>query len=53
MIAPAVGSVGSTGSITGACASFLYNLQKGIEQISAVVVEPVEAVVDRLVDGIG
>lgn len=30
-----LGSVGSTGSITGACASFLYNLQKGIEQISA------------------
>ena len=29
-----LGSVGSTGSITGACASFLYNLQKGIEQIS-------------------
>ena len=29
-----LGSVGSTGSITGACASFLYNLQKGIEQIT-------------------
>ncbi|MCG4452436.1 beta-ketoacyl synthase [Pseudomonas sp. MMS21-TM103] len=29
-----LGSVGSTGSITGACATFLYNLQKGIEQIS-------------------
>ncbi len=30
-----LGSVGSTGSITGACATFLYNLQKGIEQIAA------------------
>ncbi|WP_079203608.1 beta-ketoacyl synthase [Pseudomonas sp. CC6-YY-74] len=29
-----LGSVGSTGSITGACATFLYNLQKGIEQIT-------------------
>ncbi|HLA30650.1 MAG TPA: beta-ketoacyl synthase, partial [Pseudomonas sp.] len=28
-----LGSVGTTGSITGACATFLYNLQKGIEQI--------------------
>ncbi|MDX1298660.1 MAG: beta-ketoacyl synthase, partial [Pseudomonas sp.] len=30
-----LGSVGTTGSITGACASFLYNLQKGIEQIAS------------------
>lgn len=30
-----LGSVGTTGSITGACATFLYNLQKGIEQIAA------------------
>lgn len=30
-----LGSVGTTGSITGACATFLYNLQKGIEQISS------------------
>ncbi len=30
-----LGSVGSTGAITGACATFLYNLQKGIEQITA------------------
>jgi acetoacetyl-[acyl-carrier protein] synthase len=30
-----LGSVGTTGSITGACATFLYNLQKGIEQINA------------------
>jgi acetoacetyl-[acyl-carrier protein] synthase len=29
-----LGSVGTTGSITGACATFLYNLQKGIEQIT-------------------
>ena len=29
-----LGSVGTTGSITGACATFLYNLQKGIEQIA-------------------
>ncbi|MEJ6656020.1 MAG: beta-ketoacyl synthase N-terminal-like domain-containing protein, partial [Pseudomonas sp.] len=30
-----LGSVGTTGAITGACASFLYNLQKGIEMISS------------------
>lgn len=30
-----LGSVGSTGSVTGACATFLYNLQKGIEQIAS------------------
>jgi acetoacetyl-[acyl-carrier protein] synthase len=30
-----LGSVGTTGSVTGACATFLYNLQKGIEQISS------------------
>jgi acetoacetyl-[acyl-carrier protein] synthase len=30
-----LGSVGATGSITGACATFLYNLQKGIEQIAS------------------
>lgn len=29
-----LGSVGTTGSVTGACATFLYNLQKGIELIS-------------------
>jgi len=28
-----LGSVGITGSITGACATFLYNLQKGIDVI--------------------
>ncbi len=29
-----LGSVGSSGAVTGACATFLYNLQKGIEQIA-------------------
>ena len=30
-----LGSVGSTGSITGACASFLYNLQKATDMITS------------------
>ncbi len=30
-----LGSVGETGTITGACATFLYNLQKGIEGIAS------------------
>ncbi|SDI84838.1 acetoacetyl-[acyl-carrier protein] synthase [Pseudomonas delhiensis] len=30
-----LGSVGLTGSVTGACATFLYNLQKGIEAITS------------------
>jgi acetoacetyl-[acyl-carrier protein] synthase len=30
-----LGSVGSTGSITGACASFLYNLQKACDMITS------------------
>ena len=30
-----LGSVGTTGAITGACASFLYNLQKGTEMITS------------------
>ena len=30
-----LGSVGTTGAITGACASFLYNLQKGVEMIGS------------------
>ena len=30
-----LGSVGTTGAITGACASFLYNLQKAIDMISS------------------
>ncbi|WP_341303998.1 beta-ketoacyl synthase [Pseudomonas sp. TMP25] len=29
-----LGSVGTTGSVTGACATFLYNLQKGTELIA-------------------
>ncbi|SDU32803.1 acetoacetyl-[acyl-carrier protein] synthase [Pseudomonas pohangensis] len=54
-----LGSVGSTGSITGACASFLYNLQKGIEQISAgkarvVIVGTSEAPINQeCIDGYG
>ena len=54
-----LGSVGSTGSITGACASFLYNLQKGIEQISAgkarvVIVGNSEAPINQeCIDGYG
>ncbi|WP_462380796.1 beta-ketoacyl synthase [Pseudomonas sp. Marseille-QA0892] len=30
-----LGSVGTTGSVTGACATFLYNLQKGIDAIAS------------------
>ncbi|MET1079747.1 MAG: beta-ketoacyl synthase [Pseudomonas sp.] len=30
-----LGSVGTTGSITGACATFLYNLQKAVDLIGA------------------
>ena len=30
-----LGSLGSTGAITGACASFLYNLRAGIEDITS------------------
>jgi acetoacetyl-[acyl-carrier protein] synthase len=30
-----LGSVGTTGSVTGACATFLYNLQKGTELIAS------------------
>lgn len=30
-----LGSVGSTGSVTGACATFLYNLQRGIDAIAS------------------
>lgn len=54
-----LGSVGSTGSITGACASFLYNLQKGIEQISSgkarvVIVGNSEAPINQeCIDGYG
>lgn len=54
-----LGSVGTTGSITGACASFLYNLQKGIEQIEAgnarvVIVGNSEAPINQeCIDGYG
>ncbi|PAU63768.1 beta-ketoacyl synthase [Pseudomonas indica] len=30
-----LGSVGTTGSVTGACATFLYNLQKGVDCITS------------------
>ncbi|TVP89874.1 MAG: beta-ketoacyl synthase [Pseudomonadaceae bacterium] len=30
-----LGSFGTTGAVTGACASFLYNLQKGIDMIGS------------------
>ena len=30
-----LGSVGTTGAVTGACASFLYNLQKGVDMIDS------------------
>jgi len=30
-----LGSVGTTGSVSGACATFLYNLQKGIDSIAS------------------
>jgi acetoacetyl-[acyl-carrier protein] synthase len=54
-----LGSVGTTGSITGACASFLYNLQKGIEQIGSgkarvVIVGSSEAPINQeCIDGYG
>ncbi|WP_373389519.1 beta-ketoacyl synthase [Pseudomonas alcaligenes] len=54
-----LGSVGTTGSVTGACATFLYNLQKGIEQIASgqarvVLVGNSEApVTQEFIDGYG
>jgi acetoacetyl-[acyl-carrier protein] synthase len=54
-----LGSIGSTSSVTGACASFLYNLQKGIEQISSgrarvVIVGNSEAPINQeCIDGYG
>ncbi|MEO4048882.1 beta-ketoacyl synthase [Pseudomonas sp. CAU 1711] len=54
-----LGSVGSTGSVTGACATFLYNLQKGIEQIASgqarvVLVGNAEApITQEFIDGYG
>ncbi len=54
-----LGSVGSTGSVTGACATFLYNLQRGIEAITSgqarvVVVGNAEApITTECIDGYG
>ncbi|MDX5371003.1 MAG: beta-ketoacyl synthase [Pseudomonadaceae bacterium] len=54
-----LGSVGTTGSVTGACATFLYNLQKGIEQIASgrarvVLVGNAEApITQEFIDGYG
>mgnify|MGYP000381746701 CR=1 FL=1 len=54
-----LGSVGSTGAITGACASFLYNLRAGIEDINSghrrvVVVGNSEApITPEIIDGYG
>ena len=54
-----LGSVGSTGSITGACASFLYNLQKGCDMIGSgrarvVIVGSSEAPINQeCIDGYG
>jgi len=54
-----LGSVGATGAITGACASFLYNLRAGIEDITSgrrrvVVVGNSEApITPEIVDGYG
>ena len=54
-----LGSVGTTGSVTGACATFLYNLQKGIEQITSgqarvVLVGNAEAPISaEIIDGYG
>ena len=52
-----LGSVGSTGGITGACATFLYNLRQGVEDIRSgqkkvVVVGSSEApVLPEVIDG--
>ena len=54
-----LGSVGSTGAITGACASFLYNLRAGVEDITSgrrrvVVVGNSEApITPEIIDGYG
>ncbi|WP_028626770.1 beta-ketoacyl synthase [Metapseudomonas resinovorans] len=54
-----LGSVGTTGSVTGACATFLYNLQKGIELITSgrsrvVLVGNAEAPINQeCIDGYG
>ncbi|WP_255252106.1 beta-ketoacyl synthase [Pseudomonas aeruginosa] len=54
-----LGSVGSTGSVTGACATFLYNLQKAIEQIAtgkarvALVGNAEAPITQEVIDGYG
>ncbi|MDH1054103.1 beta-ketoacyl synthase [Aquipseudomonas alcaligenes] len=54
-----LGSVGTTGSVTGACATFLYNLQKATEQIASgkarvVLVGNAEApITPEIIDGYG
>jgi acetoacetyl-[acyl-carrier protein] synthase len=54
-----LGSVGSTGSVTGACATFLYNLQRGIDAIASgqsrvVIVGNSEApITQECIDGYG
>lgn len=54
-----LGSVGSTGSVTGACATFLYNLQKAIEQIAsgkarvALVGNAEAPITQEIIDGYG
>ncbi len=54
-----LGSVGTTGSVTGACATFLYNLQKGIELIAsgkarvALVGNAEAPITQEIIDGYG
>ncbi|WP_394560326.1 beta-ketoacyl synthase [Aquipseudomonas alcaligenes] len=54
-----LGSVGTTGSVTGACATFLYNLQKAIEQIAggnarvALVGNAEAPITQEVIDGYG
>ena len=54
-----IGSVGATGSVTGACATFLYNLQRGIDAITqgqarVVIVGNSEApITQECIDGYG
>ncbi|SIP96662.1 beta-ketoacyl synthase [Aquipseudomonas alcaligenes] len=54
-----LGSVGTTGSVTGACATFLYNLQKATEQIAsgkarvALVGNAEAPITQEIIDGYG
>lgn len=54
-----LGSVGTTGSVTGACATFLYNLQKAIELIAsgqarvALVGNAEAPITSEIIDGYG